>query len=317
MTFAPLKTEQLESFAARLQAFAEEFGHEQLLEFSQRLGTLNTRERDRLSTDLMACYATRESNEAFALLYELNQEGVLRLIYHHLRRSFFAVDAHDILQEVFFNIYRYPKNFNPTKPSAFRNWTHSIVRNTTLKHSRKAQRNHVLSLTGPERDGESDMPNLEPEDVDGRTPLQETQMRETNEELVGAWMLYLHFYQEAYRCLTPREKRALYLVEVDDMPYKDAAAKLEVRVENLKMRIFRARRKIFTIMKRKFAAGEAASDCDVVRKVRAKSADAGRATAAQVRMHAPAPAVEKSASLRKTRFTSLKPKANAEMEGGA
>ncbi|MFK5955725.1 MAG: RNA polymerase sigma factor [Planctomycetota bacterium] len=317
MTFAPLKTEQLESFAERLQAFAEEIGHERLLEFSQRLGALNTRERDRLSTELMGCYATQESNEAFALLYELNQEGVLRLIYHHLRRSFFAVDAHDILQEVFFNIYRYPKNFDSTKPSAFRNWTHSIVRNTTLKHSRKAQRNHVLSLTGPERDGDSDMPNLEPEDVDGRTPLQETQARETNEELVGAWMLYLHFYQEAYRCLTPREKRALYLVEVDGLPYKDAAAKLEVRVENLKMRIFRARRKIFTIMKRKFAAGESAHDLESVRNSRAQRADAGRANVADARMHAPVPAVENSAPKKNTRFTSLKPKAEVELEGGA
>ena len=317
MTFAPLKTEQLESFASRLQVFAAEIGHEQILEFSERLGALNTRDRDRLSTELMACYAVHESNEAFALLYELNQEGVLRLVYHHLRRSFFAVDAQDILQEVFFNIYRYPKKFDSTKPSAFRNWTHSIVRNTTLKHSRKAQRNHVLSLTGPERDGESDMPNLEPEDVDGRTPLQETQARETNEELVGAWMLYLHFYQEAYRCLTPREKRALYLVEVDDMPYKEAAVKLDVRVENLKMCIFRARRKIFTIMKRKFAAGEAASDCEPVRHSRAQSADAGRAPAANSRMQAPAPAVESVTSVRKTCFTNLKPKRATAAEGGA
>ena len=130
-------------------------------------------------------------------------------------------------------------------------------------------------------------------------------------------MLYLHFYQEAYRCLTPREKRALYLVEVDDMPYKDAAAKLDVRVENLKMRIFRARRKIFTIMKRKFAAGEAASDCESVRNSRAQSADAGRATAAQDRMHAPAPVVENSTPARKTCFTSLKPKVEVELEGEA
>ncbi len=296
MTFAPLKVDRIESFAARLQAFAGEVHNERLQDFSQRLANLTTRERDRLSTELMGVYAETHSNEAFALLYELNQEGVLRLIYHHLRRSFFTVDAQDILQEVFFNIYRYPKNFDSTKPAAFRNWTHSIVRNTTLKHSRKAQRNHVLSLTGPERDGDSELPNLEPEDVRGRTPLQETQRRETNEELIGAWMLYLHFYQEAYRCLTPREKRALYLVEVDELPYKEAAAKLDVRVENLKMRIFRARRKIFTIMKRKFAGGEMADST---------SAAAER--------------VAEKPSIRQGSFTRLKPKAQplAEMEEGA
>jgi RNA polymerase sigma factor (sigma-70 family) len=318
MTFAPLKTEQLESFAARLEAFASEVGHERLLEFSSRLGDLNTRERDRLSTELMAIYAESASNEAFGLLFELNQDGVMRLIYHHLRRSFFSVDPNDVLQEVFFNIYRYPKNFDSTKPSAFRNWTHSIVRNTTLKHSRKAQRNHVVSLTSPDRDSERELPNLEPEDFDGRTPLQQTEDKETNEQLIGAWMLYLHFYQEAYRCLTPREKRALYLVEVDGAPYKEAAAELGVRVENLKMRIFRARRKIFTIMKRKFSAGDGAYDREQLGQQLDSRADAGRATAADRRMNAPAPAVEKSART-SGRFTTLKPakkKVAKDLEGG-
>jgi|FLOH01.1.fsa_nt_gi RNA polymerase sigma factor (sigma-70 family) len=305
MSFAPLKTEQIESFAARLEAFAREVGHSRLLEFSSRLGDLDSRERDRLSTELMAIYAETASNEAFGLLFELNQDGVMRLIYHHLRRSFFSVGANDVLQEVFFNIYRYPKNFDSTKPSAFRNWTHSIVRNTTLKHSRKAQRNHVVSLTSPDRDSDRDLPNLEPEDFDGLTPLQQSEDKETNEQLIGAWMLYLHFYQEAYRCLTPREKRALYLVEVDGLAYKDAAAELEVRVENLKMRIFRARRKIFTIMKRKFsAAGEASPEREKSAPFSTR-ADAGRASAADDRMFAPAPAVEKSARPR-GRFTTLK-----------
>ena len=226
---------------------------------------MSAEERDRLSTDLMAHYAHSESNEAFALLYELNQEGVLRLIYHHLRRSFFTVDAHDVLQEVFFNIYRYPGKFDSAKSSAFRNWAHSIVRNTTLKYARKAQRNHVVSLAGgADRDGE-ELPALEPIDVDGRTPLQETQQREADEELSRAWLLYLHFYQEAYRCLTPREKRALFLVEVDGLPYKEAAAKLDLRVENLKMRVFRARRKIFTIMKRRFGSAQDAAERVIAR----------------------------------------------------
>lgn len=265
MTFTPLKSEQLAGFADRLAGFAQEAGHELLLDYAGRLKDLDAEERDRLSTELMACFAADGSNEAFALLYELNQEGILRLVYHHLRRSFFAVDAHDVMQEVFFNIYRYPAKFDSTKPSAFRNWAHSIVRNTALKYARRAQRNHVVSLAGGEdRDG-SRLPTLEPEDVDGRSPLEDAQQSEENRELASAWLLYLHFYQEAYRCLTPREKRALYLVEVDGLPYKEAAAKLDVRVENLKMRIFRARRKIYTIMKRRFGSGQDVATREIAR----------------------------------------------------
>lgn len=265
MTFTPLKTDQIDGFAARLAGFAQEAEHEQLLEFSSRLGELNTQERDRLSTELMGSFAKDQSNAAFALLYELNQEGILRLIYHHLRRSFFAVDAHDVLQEVFFNIYRYPGKFDPTKPTAFRNWAHSIVRNTTLKYARRAQRNHVVSLTGGvERDG-TELPGLEPVDVTGRTPCEESQDRESNHELTGAWLIYLHFYQEAYRGLTPREKRALFLIEVEGLAYKDAAVKLDVRIENLKMRIFRARRKIFTLMRKRFGSGSDAATREIAR----------------------------------------------------
>jgi RNA polymerase sigma factor (sigma-70 family) len=263
MTFATLKQEQLDSFAERLREFGLRSGEEELTSAADGLSDATVRERDQLSTSLMRVYRDSASNEAFGLLYELNNEGVMRLIFHHLRRSFYAVDAADVLQEVFFNIYRYPFKFKPDRPSAFRNWTHSIIRNTVLKHSRKAQRNHALSLSVTDRELDENVP-MELEDNNIVNPFDATADREAREELVGAWSLYLHFYLHAYRCLTPREKRALYLVEAECLPYKEAAAKLEVRVENLKMMIFRARRKVFTIMKRKFSAGQNALDKQAV-----------------------------------------------------
>jgi RNA polymerase sigma-70 factor, ECF subfamily len=255
MSFASLKSDQLTSFADRLRDFGQDAGEKDLVQAAEGLAEATGRERDQLSTTLMRVYRDSASNEAFSLLYELNNEGVLRLIFHHLRRSFYSVDASDVLQEVFFNIYRYPFKFKPDRPSAFRNWTHSIIRNTVLKHSRKAQRNHALSLNVTDREMDESVP-LELEDDHAPNPLQATADCEAHHDLIRAWSLYLHFYLHAYRCLTPREKRALYLVEVDSLPYKEAAAKLDVRVENLKMMIFRARRKIFTIMKRQFSAGQ-------------------------------------------------------------
>ncbi|NQU48730.1 MAG: RNA polymerase sigma factor [Planctomycetes bacterium] len=271
MTFASLKQEQLDSFAERLREFGQRSGEEELTQAADRLSDATVKERDQLSTALMRVYRDSASNEAFGLLYELNNEGVMRLIFHHLRRSFYAVDAADVLQEVFFNIYRYPFKFKPDRPSAFRNWTHSIIRNTVLKHSRKAQRNHALSLSVTDREMDENVPR-ELEDVSIANPLDATADREAHDDLVGAWSLYLHFYLHAYRCLTPREKRALYLVEADGLPYKEAAAELDVRVENLKMMIFRARRKIFTIMKRQFSAGQNALDRQAVNRAAKRGA---------------------------------------------
>ncbi|HJM39652.1 MAG TPA: RNA polymerase sigma factor [Planctomycetota bacterium] len=253
-----------EELASRLISFAEanpaEFGAGNLLELAQAYVASPKTGRDGISTVLMGVYKETASKEAFSLLYEINSEDFLRLTYHHLKRSYYFVDAGDVLQEVFFNIYRYPHKFKPERKSAFRNWTHSIIRNTALKHSRRAQRDRVLSIgSTTERDSE-EAAALELADDRVRTPLHDTAEKEAAEELVATWRLYLHFYLEAYRCLTPREKRVLFLVEVEGLPYREAAAKVEVRVENLKMMVFRARRKIFTIMKRKFQSGQDASD---------------------------------------------------------
>ena len=48
-----------------------------------------------------------------------------------------------------------------------------------------------------------------------------------------------------YKRLSEKEQTALRMVEVDGASYKDTAATLGIRLENLKMVIFRGRRKIF------------------------------------------------------------------------
>lgn len=260
MSSAPTRTPEPQlGFAERLEAFARELGRESgdrsLLEQARRLRAGAPGARDNVSTLLMESYKGTGSKEAFALLYELNHEDFLRLIYHHLRRAYYPVDAADILQEVFFNVYRYPFKFKPDRSSAFRNWTHSIIRNTVLKHSRRAQRDRMLPIGIREREGE-DSVLIEPSDERHAGPLDATADREALETLAASWLLYLGVYMEAYRCLTPREKRVLYLVEVDGRPYRAAAAEVGVRVENLKMMVFRTRRKIYGIMKRRFFAAE-------------------------------------------------------------
>ena len=63
-------------------------------------------------------------------------------------------------------------------------------------------------------------------------------------------MLYLNLYLLHFRKLSSKEQRALHMVEVEGAPYKAAAAELGIKLENLKMVIFRGRRKIFRGMGR-------------------------------------------------------------------
>ena len=52
--------------------------------------------------------------------------------------------------------------------------------------------------------------------------------------------------------LSDRERQAIHLVEVDELSYRETAERLAIKLENLKMVIFRARRKIHRSMRRVF-----------------------------------------------------------------
>ena len=86
----------------------------------------------------------------------------------------------------------------------------------------------------------------------GEEPLRDAIQNESVEECNRVYVTYLYLYLTFYRMLSEREQRAIHLVEVDAMSYRDAARELGIRLENLKMVVFRARRKIHRSMRRVF-----------------------------------------------------------------
>jgi hypothetical protein len=71
-------------------------------------------------------------------------------------------------------------------------------------------------------------------------------------ECTRVYLNYLYLYLRFYGMLSEREQRAIQLVEVEGTSYRDAAQELGIKLENLKMVIFRARRKIHRSMRRVF-----------------------------------------------------------------
>jgi RNA polymerase sigma factor (sigma-70 family) len=200
--------------------------------------------RDALSTELMRRFRDTSSRASFGLLYELNWGHLYTQVAQRLRRYQSRADPSDLLQEVFFNIYRYPRNFDAGRPEAFRVWTATIVRNTVLKHLRSLGRS-----------GRAEVPfedlSEQPEAGQGE-PLGGVIEQESERHCQRVYLVYLHLYLHFYRQLSRREQIALELVEVDEVSYRDAAEHLAIKLENLKMVIFRARRKIYRAMKRVF-----------------------------------------------------------------
>jgi len=200
---------------------------------------------DWLSTVLMDCFKQSGDPAVFALLYDLNKASFAHAIQSQLRRAFHPVDAQDVLQEVFLNIYRYPHRFLADKADAFRGWGHRIVRNTLLKFLKGQAR---LA-----RFRDIDDEAVQPEDLRTRRPDRAASEAESAGAVNQAFLLYLQLYLHHFGKLSPRERLALTLVEVDGASYRDAAEALGIRLENLKMVIFRGRRKIFRGMERTLA----------------------------------------------------------------
>ncbi len=200
--------------------------------------------RDALSTRLMELFRLNTNRAVFGLLYELNSQHLLIQVAGRLRRYASKADPRDVLQEVFFNIYRYPNRFNPERDDAFRVWSAMIVRNTVLKHLRTLGRG-----------GRSEVPfedlSEQPE-IHGENPLSGAIERESKSECARVYLTYLYLYLKFYGMLSERERAALHMVEVQEHSYRQAADELGIKLENLKMVIFRARRKIHRAMRRVF-----------------------------------------------------------------
>ena len=225
--------------------------------------------RDAVSTRLMEVFKGTRPRGPFGLLYELNASHLLVQVTARLRRYGSAADPLDVLQEVFFNVHRYPHRFDSTREDAFRVWSATIVRNTVLKHLRSQRRG-----------GRQEVPfeDLSDHPTDGQpSPMQDAILAEDRERCAEVYVTYLSLYMGFYRMLGAREQRALHLVEVEGRSYRDAADELEIRLENLKMVIFRARRKIHRAMRRTFEG--LPHDCKPAREPGSRSARPRTATA--------------------------------------
>jgi DNA-directed RNA polymerase specialized sigma24 family protein len=73
---------------------------------------------------------------------------------------------------------------------------------------------------------------------------------EEHRALRQAWVLFLQHYAEAYRSLSPRDRRALDLVEVEGLSYAETSERLGVGPSNMKMIMLRSRRRLQNRMRK-------------------------------------------------------------------
>lgn len=198
---------------------------------------------DRDATQLMDQFRQTGSAEAFERLFKLTAGQLMRRVRRRVRYAGDHLDPHEMLQDAFVNIFRYPDRFDPSRPAAFRAWATTIVDNTVRRHLRRARGGIELSLRPME------VLSLET-DRQARAPEAAMIAGESQAALARAWSIFLCVYLSAFQRLSEREQFALQMVEVREMRYVELGDMLRIRADAVKMVVFRARRRIGEAMSR-------------------------------------------------------------------
>lgn len=189
---------------------------------------------NRTATSLMATYRDTRDAEVFEALHRLALPSLERWIVSLLRRSVGHLDAREIAQDALVNVYLYPSSFRDDHAGSFRVWVRTIAGNLVRRSIARARGSALLAL--PEAGREPADPREGPEPAAVRA--------EQSSDLLRAWALLVLLYQRAYSELAARDREALRLVEVEDLGYLEAGRRLGVGRSNMKMIVFRARRRI-------------------------------------------------------------------------
>jgi RNA polymerase sigma-70 factor (ECF subfamily) len=189
-----------------------------------------------LATALMDLFRCTRDRDVFDCLVQWATPLLLGRVRSRLRAAGSSCDAHEILQDAFVNIYRYPDRFRAGRPGAFAAWSSTIVDNAIRRHARLRRGPGALIVT-------SDLLQDRP-DAWMREPSLQAQDHEECAATLSAYALLLQGYLVAFRLLSDRERFVLEMVEVRGLRYAELAKVLRIRPEALKMVVFRARKRI-------------------------------------------------------------------------
>lgn len=189
----------------------------------------------REETRLMARFRDRGEARDFEELYRRTSGRIARWVAAQAGGSGLArVRVSELVQDVFVNVYRYAGSFRDEHAGSFRAWARTIARNVVRRRLGTGRGPAFVELA----EGVA-----EPEDR-RLGPARAAVEGEERESLARGYALLLSLYARAYAELSPRDRLALELVEIRGLSYAEASRRLRVGMSNMKMIIFRARRRL-------------------------------------------------------------------------
>lgn len=200
----------------------------------------------RLETGLMALFRDQPDEQVFRSLHELASGPLRSWIAGLATGRAAALELEQLVQDTFVNVYRYASGFRDEQPRSFRVWSRTIASNVLRRaRARRVRVEWQAMPIGP----------LEPGDLHA-DPHEHAVRDEEGRSLAAAWCILLSQYARAYQELGARDRRALELIEIEGVTYSEASAQLGVGLSNMKMILFRARRRIRASIGARFSARE-------------------------------------------------------------
>ena len=193
-------------------------------------------------TELLSEFAKSRETRVFDELGVLAKPFLMRRASVEIGRFGLVIDEGEIVQETLLNLFRYARSFRPRVPHAFTTWTSRIVRNVVLRLLKKRRNRCTISL--------DDVVGFDLVDPKHTDPLRRLVEQEETLELLDRFTLYLRFYFGSYQNLTLLQQRVMHRVAIEGQNYRQVAGALDMRVEAVKMVVFRARRRIAADMAR-------------------------------------------------------------------
>jgi RNA polymerase sigma-70 factor (ECF subfamily) len=184
-----------------------------------------TKHRDEQGKQLMLAF--QAGNEgAFEALVHGYQEAVKHFLYRYLR------DRHrteDLTQEVFIRVFRSRERYVPT--AGFRTWLFTIATRLALNEIRGIRRRRrVFADLDDDPDGSMEPAWQSAPDRREPDPSARAEQRELDQVL-----------GDLIEELPSKQRAAVLLSRIEEMPYKDIAAALDVTVLAVKSLLMRAR----------------------------------------------------------------------------
>jgi RNA polymerase sigma factor (sigma-70 family) len=194
---------------------------------------------DRIDTALMAWFRDSGRREAFDALYRHSHARVWTWLRWVVAEQRAKLDPIELLQDTYVNVYRYARGFRSDHGGSFRVWVRTIASNVVRRTRSVAARLRHVS---------ADDHAFLVADSEHRSPQARAMEGEEAQGLRGACAILLQHYLAAFERLSPRDRRALELVEVQGLSYAQACDVLGVGPSNMKMIMLRARRRLLAHM---------------------------------------------------------------------